>query len=101
MRPSLIDLLPLPLIILGCIVVAFVLGMRIGFAVARKFNTRDQLQHDVLSEEYNTLYEDMCYADKLLHDIHRALMEKNSDSICQFVEDFQEWNGMKSDNGKE
>lgn len=75
--------------------------MRVGYAFALKHNTREELRHNVLSEEYQTLYEDMCYADKLLYDIHRALMKKDSDSICQFVEDFQEWSGVKYDDEKE
>lgn len=85
--------LPPPILILACIGAALVLGMRIGYAIARKHNKHEALKHNVLSEEYTLLYEDMCYADKLLHDIYDALMKQDSNGIVQFVKNFQEWNG--------
>lgn len=80
-----IHLLPSPIIILACIFLAMGIGMRIGIAFANKLDEKTRLEHDVLNEEYSTLYEDVCYQESLLKMGIEGVEGCDSDKLAEFV----------------
>lgn len=73
------------LIILGCIGFAMSIGIRIGIAFSNKLDKKTHLEYDVLSEEYSTLYEDVCYQESLLKMGIEAVEGCDPDKLAEFV----------------
>ena len=75
-----------PIVTLICLGATLTIGMRVGYAVARRHNKHDELRHDVLCDQYEDVYEQCGYQEHLIREALTAIAKKDSQGVRDFIE---------------